>query len=81
MYGRVESWACLFRRVALFAKWGASESPRVFEKICFCIIIYCHIPRNRLVVEEAMNDDNSVISLSQANKRKSSLLRGDNGGV
>lgn len=78
MYGRVESWACLFRRVALFAKWGASESPRVFEKICFCIIIYCHIPRNRLVVEEAMNDDNSVISLSQAKMEELNLFRGDN---
>ena len=78
MYGRVESGACLFRRVALFTKWGASESPRVFEKICFCIIIYCHIPRNRLVVEEAMNDDNSVISLSQAKMEELNLFRGDN---
>ena len=35
-------------------------------------------PRNRLVVEEAMNDDNSVISLSQAKMEELNLFRGDN---
>eukprot|EP00913_Durusdinium_trenchii_P011160 g10481.t1 len=33
---------------------------------------------NRLVVEEAMNDDNSVISLSQAKMEELNLFRGDN---
>merc|ERR1719456_2011832 len=33
---------------------------------------------NRLVVEEALNDDNSVISLSQAKMEELNLFRGDN---
>eukprot|EP00928_Gymnodinium_smaydae_P000605 TRINITY_DN10227_c0_g3_i1.p1 TRINITY_DN10227_c0_g3~~TRINITY_DN10227_c0_g3_i1.p1 ORF type:complete len:795 (-),score=270.99 TRINITY_DN10227_c0_g3_i1:44-2428(-) len=33
---------------------------------------------NRLVVEEAINDDNSVISLSQAKMEELNLFRGDN---
>eukprot|EP00403_Amphidinium_massartii_P008861 CAMPEP_0178421320 /NCGR_PEP_ID=MMETSP0689_2-20121128/26586_1 /TAXON_ID=160604 /ORGANISM="Amphidinium massartii, Strain CS-259" /LENGTH=780 /DNA_ID=CAMNT_0020042827 /DNA_START=74 /DNA_END=2417 /DNA_ORIENTATION=+ len=33
---------------------------------------------NRLVVEEALNDDNSVISLSQAKMEQLNLFRGDN---
>merc|ERR1719399_1837960 len=33
---------------------------------------------NRLIVEEALNDDNSVISLSQAKMEELNLFRGDN---
>merc|ERR1719408_1020465 len=33
---------------------------------------------NRLVVEEALNDDNSVVSLSQAKMEELNLFRGDN---
>merc|ERR1719161_3256629 len=33
---------------------------------------------NRLIVEEALNDDNSVISLSQAKLEELNLFRGDN---
>merc|ERR1719432_726198 len=33
---------------------------------------------NRLVVEEALNDDNSVISLSQAKMEELNMFRGDN---
>lgn len=33
---------------------------------------------NRLIVEEAINDDNSVISLSPAKMEELSMYRGDN---
>jgi len=47
---------------------AAGEAPKLIKK---------RSP-NRLVVEEALNDDNSVISLSQAKMEELNLFRGDN---